>query len=39
MERDEFPKTVQAAVDVMRQLKNTINNKAMKNKYENHNHN
>ena len=38
MGHDEYPKTVQAAVDIMRQMKNTRNNIVRKNKYNNHNH-
>ena len=37
--KDEYPKTLQAAVDVMRQMKNTRENKVRKNKYDNFNQN
>ena len=38
MGHDEYPKTVQAEVDVMRQMKNTRKKIARKNKYKNYNH-
>ena len=39
MGHDEYPRTVQAAVDVMHQTKNKINIIVRKNKYEDRNHN
>ena len=36
--RDEYPKTVQAAVDFMPQMNNTRNNIVRRNKYDNRNH-
>ena len=39
MGHDEYPKKVQAEVDVMRQTKNTRKNIVRKNKYDKRNHN
>ena len=39
MGHDEYPRTVQAAVDVMHQTRNKINIIVRKNKYEDRNHN
>ena len=39
MVHDEYPKKMQAAVDVMSQMNNTRNNIVGKNKYDNRDHN